>query len=221
VGAIIGKNVIYIFDTSWQVAHMEELKSYLSGITKLTDYIIIISHADFDHFLGNAAFPNSEIVSSVACYKAMKKQTRKGIQKKYGIVLSPREKIILPTKTFEIGKIYLEDKISISYYRIHTLDSVCLYMHDKYIFFAADNVEAPIPYLNHPNLQKILDEYDRLRSRITNILVPGHGEICQGKELLLENIAYIKALIKKDTAKYEKPPYAEIHQTNMEVLKWK
>ncbi len=90
---------------------MEELKNYLSNVTKLTNYLIINSHADFDHFLGNAAFPNSEIVSSVACYKAMKKQTRKGIQKNMGLFCHLGKKSFYRPKHLKLAKYFWKIKL--------------------------------------------------------------------------------------------------------------
>jgi cyclase len=221
VGLILGKKNNFIFDTSWKKEHMEEIIHFLSTVSPDKEVVIFNSHADFDHFIGNSAFPKSQIVATKLCKKFMKKQSRQKIQKKYGIKLAKEDKILHPNLLASLGYFLHDERLDFFPSPIHSLDSACVYVKSKNILFAGDNIESPIPYLNHDNLELIKDEYEILLKLFPQIIVPGHGEVCRGIKLLKENYAYINSLIKKETAKYEKPPYAEIHQTNMEVLKWK
>jgi glyoxylase-like metal-dependent hydrolase (beta-lactamase superfamily II) len=221
VGLFLGKEKNYIFDTSWKKEHMEEIIHFLFTISPDKEVAIFNSHADFDHFMGNCAFPNSEIIATELCYRFMKKQSRRKIQKEYGIKLAKEDKILLPNHFASLGYYNHVERFDFFPSPIHSMDSACLYVKQKQILFAGDNIEAPIPYLNHDNFELIRYHYEILKQIFPKFIVPGHGEVCEGYQLLNENIAYLDALIKKDTAKYEKPPYAEIHRTNMEVLKWK
>ncbi len=187
VYAIIGASYVFICDTYLGPDYMNEIKEYLS--TK--QVIIFNSHSDWDHIWGNSAF-NSPIIAHQKCLENIDQRWEEGYQK-YNKFAKGEVQKVLPTITFTEELSFPEEGIKFFYTPGHTRGSAsCLDLQEK-ILFAGDNVEAPHPYFQTSDRERYLSTMRSYLELELDLIIPGHGEPC-GKELIRENIKYIKSV---------------------------
>ncbi|MHA1577992.1 MAG: MBL fold metallo-hydrolase, partial [Candidatus Thorarchaeota archaeon] len=99
--------------------------------------------------------------------------------------------LIPPNRTFQDTLRFEDDGVKFFHTPGHTLDSASCYdMVDK-VLFVGDNVESPLPYLNHVNF----DQYIRtLKSYLEfdwKLMIAGHDKPLKNSDLVKKNIDYL------------------------------
>ena len=94
------------------------------------------------------------------------------------------------------GDLILGDKLlKIFHTTGHSLCSTCLYLPEKKLLFAGDLIflegvgRTDIPYGNGEELKKSIEKMAELD---IDVILPGHGNIVQGKENVLKNFSLIR-----------------------------
>jgi len=192
LGFIIGKNGVVVIDTSLFMRKAEELKEYITSITKKPIVAVVNTHYHPDHSFGNAAFTCSIIAHEITreIMENMDKEYIKNIVDKLPEVAKDFQdfSIRLPTITFKKSKkIDLGDRsMNIIHVGGHTEDSSVILVEPFNVLFAGDIVINDF----HPeivpdsNLKKWLKVLKRLLKWNVELVIPGHGSIGDERSLI-------------------------------------
>jgi glyoxylase-like metal-dependent hydrolase (beta-lactamase superfamily II) len=168
---------------------------------------IVNSHADWDHWWGNSAFPDAPII---ALRSTRTRQLREG--KRTLTSFRKRDERFNEVE-LRPATIAFEDRLDLDLGGItvelhpvpgHTHDTLVAWIPERKLLFAADAAEDPIPLINEG---PVGDWPQRLRSwaERAKVVVPAHGPV-QGPELLTRNAAYLQGLF---AAPDRQPPELE------------
>lgn len=213
---INAKRYVYIIDTYLGPDIMKLIDQYIKIQYGNKSIMVVNSHSHWDHVWGNSFYSSSIIIAHKLCKQNMEQYGLEEIQdnKEY-----KRGEVFLtyPNLTFTQEINFEEDNILMYHTPGHTDDEISIIDLKDKVLFAGDNLERPIPYLMSKNLNvyiKTLEDYIKLDVKV---IIGGHTG-CEDKNLILDNLYYVKKVLKKDTVEFEKNKCAKYHKTNMEWL---
>ncbi|GAC1625308.1 MAG: hypothetical protein NVS4B2_03750 [Chloroflexota bacterium] len=191
---VCGQRFSLLIDTLLRPSDLQSVAQLVAGAGG--PLLIVNTHADWDHWWGNAAFPNVPII---AHQRTRSRQIREGKRSLASrrrkdpsgfaeIELRPATVTFSEALDLDLGDIQVELRALPG----HTSDCIVAYLPERHLLFAGDAAENPIPLLNEGVIgswPELLDVWAR-RSRI---VVPAHGAIA-GPELLERNAAYLRGL---------------------------
>lgn len=217
VFTIVCEDAFFICDTFLGPVAMEAVKDHLLSRFGEKKYVVFNSHHHWDHIWGNCAFQHSPVIAHRVCREMIMKCFEAEFQK-YGTLAMGRVTLSLPTTTFSKSFSFPDEGVEFFHTPGHTADSSsCLDIKDS-VLFLGDNIEAPIPYLESPDV----DQYRKTLKKMLEIgartLVAGHGGVVQ-ESLIYDNISYLDDVIANNTEKYEKGDYKDIHTMNVKNIK--
>ncbi|UYP46686.1 hypothetical protein NEF87_002971 [Candidatus Lokiarchaeum ossiferum] len=189
---IKGNNHLFLFDTFCGPDSMSFIKKYIQE-QKLEQFplIIVITHGHWDHFWGNCAFPESEIISHTICRSGMEQSAQADLErmqeKAQGEVT-----IMLPTLVFEEKISFPAEGIEIFHAPGHTPDQLSVYDNIDKVLIIGDNIEDPMPYINETDTSQYIKTLKNYKKIEWKQLIPGHGEIQTSSKLLNANLDYIQ-----------------------------
>jgi cyclase len=207
---------VYIVDTYLGPDIMKLIDQYIKSQLGNKSIIVVNSHSHWDHVWGNSFYKSSIIIAHVLCKQYMERDGLENLEKNKGY---KKGEVILkyPNLTFTDEICFEEDNVLIYYTPGHTDDEISIIDLEDKVLFAGDNLERPIPYLMSKNLNqyiKTLEDYVRLN---VEVIIGGHTS-CENKNLILDNLYYVKQVLIEHTEEFEKDKYAQYHKTNMEWL---
>lgn len=158
--------------------------------------LIVNSHADWDHWWGNAAFPDAPVIAHrLTSSRQLREGKRTLANKRRGdpdtfgsVSLRPATIAFDGELDLDLGGLHAELRLLPG----HTHDCIVAFVPELRLLFAGDTAEDPIPLLN----EGVIGEWPahlRAWAERTEIVVPAHGAV-QGPELLLRNAAYLEGL---------------------------
>lgn len=190
---VCGRDFILLLDTLAKPSDLEEVRRFVTDRGR--PLLIANSHADWDHWWGNAAFPDVPVISN---HLSLERQLREGSQSlaemqarddRYrGITLRPATIAFERHLTLDLGGVHVE----LSPAPGHTHDCMVAWVPERELLFAGDVAEDPIPLVTEGPIAgwpELLREWAE-RARI---VVPAHGAI-SGPELLTRNADYLEGL---------------------------
>ncbi|NHI87871.1 MAG: MBL fold metallo-hydrolase [Candidatus Thorarchaeota archaeon] len=188
---IFGDEHVFVLDTFLGNDSMEVVKQLIreEGYAQ-TPVVVFNSHADYDHYWGNSAFEGATIVGHVFCKERVLNEGKTSLTK-YADHQKGNVQLVPPNQTFQETFSFNGEQVKFIHSPGHTRDSsTCIDERDG-VLFVGDNVESPIPYLNHANF----DEYVRTLKSYLNLdwryLVTGHDPLLVNSELIERNIRYL------------------------------
>lgn len=157
---------------------------------------IVNTHADWDHWWGNGAFPAAPVVAHRLTHERQIREGRRQLTAKQRTDESFSEVVLRPaTITFEgslrfdLGGLHVE----LSALPGHVHDQIVAYIPEHRMLFAADAAEDPVPLVTEgpvaPWARALYGWAERART-----VVPAHGGIA-GPELLRRNASYLEGLL--------------------------
>ncbi len=170
-----------------------------------TKYLILTHHHD-DHIWGNQEFEDCEIIASKAVLDLLK--IRLADEKFLKIIENMKNenperygdlRIILPTKTF-INEYQIEDdNIRIQIYQTdgHSEGSSFVLIPEERVLIAGDLLFSQMfPYFGDPtaDVYKWIDCYNKMLELSPKIVIPGHGDIVDKKEIISQK-KYLQSCI--------------------------
>ena len=191
VYVIISDERIFILDTFLGSDPMNQIKDQLIHEGYLDWQIFVFnSHADYDHIWGNRAANADIIIGHENCRKRIMDEGEKSLEtyaehKRGEVVIYP------PNITFTTKLFFPYDKIEFFYSPGHTIDSSSCYDAIDKVLFVGDNVESPIPYLNHANFEEYLNTLNNYLMMDWKFIVAGHDSILTDSKLITQNIEYL------------------------------
>jgi glyoxylase-like metal-dependent hydrolase (beta-lactamase superfamily II) len=191
---VIGRNCSVLVDTLSRPSDLDGVQAIVESHGK--PLYVVNSHADWDHWWGNCAFPYAPVVAHRRTKERQLREGRRTLAAKQRTDKSFAEVVLQPaTITFD-GYLQLDlggVQVELSPLPGHVPDQIVAYIPEHRLFFAADAAEDPIPLVTEgPVLPwaRLLHEWaGKVRT-----VVPAHGPIA-GPELLERNAAYLEGLL--------------------------
>lgn len=184
IGAVVGRERVLLVDTRSTLVQARQLLGDLQQLTRLP-WVVVNTHAHFDHAFGNAAFRPCEIWAHEGCAEALRKHgpaQRENVVRWVpdltaelnGTPIDPPDRTLDTATDLDLGGRIVELR---HLGRGHTDHDVVVRVPDAGTLFAGDLVEHGAPPgfedsfpLDWPaTLGMLLDLAD-------GVVVPGHGE---------------------------------------------
>ncbi|MBU3014153.1 quinoprotein relay system zinc metallohydrolase 1 [Poseidonibacter lekithochrous] len=206
---IVTQDGVIVIDTGSSSKYGEQMLKSIRTITSKPIVTVINTHHHPDHFLGNSAFKDSEILATKYTKKDIVDNGDLYIGNLFNLTYKWMQdtKLKAPTKELdELKDKYInlgKHKLKVIYLEGHTSSDIALYDEYTKTLFASDlifyNRVAATPHANIENWIKALED---LRKVDFKVLVPGHGPISTGRESIDQMKRYLIYLDKtlKDSA---------------------
>jgi cyclase len=192
---INGYEYLFILDTGFGSASLRALQSELNKLDyKGKKVIVFNSHADYDHYWGNSVFHQALIISHHLCQERILLQGYESLKihfqdKRGEVIITP------PNLTFTSQLSFPNEGLEFFYSPGHTLDSASCFDTIDRVLFVGDNVESPLPYLNHPNFGQYIQTLESYLEIDWKLLIPGHDPPLETPDLIRRNIDYLHHFI--------------------------
>jgi glyoxylase-like metal-dependent hydrolase (beta-lactamase superfamily II) len=182
VGLIVGTERCAVVDTRAALSQGAELATAVRSVTRLP-CLVVNTHAHFDHFLGNAAFPGVPIWASRRCADVIDSS---GVAQRDAVIDGPadlrRTPVVTPTHTFVaatslgLGGRTAELRF---FGRGHTDNDITVTVPDARVLFAGDLVEegAPPAFEDAYPLDWPVTLDALIATGLGGPVVPGHGAV--------------------------------------------
>ncbi|HEX8918894.1 MAG TPA: MBL fold metallo-hydrolase [Chloroflexota bacterium] len=190
---VCGERSTILLDTLAHPDQLNEVRELVASIG--LPLMIVNSHADWDHWWGNAAFAEAPVIAhrrTLARQLAEGKRTLRARQRKEPhfneVTLRPATIAFEGELELDLGGLHVELHLLPG----HTSDCTVAYLPERRLLFAGDAAEDPIPLVGEGSTDEWSVALQDWASR-ARIVVPAHGSIA-GPELLRRNAAYLHGL---------------------------
>ena len=190
-----------VVDTATYPAQTKGDIEEMIAITDKKIRFLINTHYHPDHTFGNMFF--SDIIAHTACYTLLEEK-----RSLYAEMIQKEDRfedlvITLPTILFD-EKIVLHytPEILLTYHGGHTAGSSTVFIPEERVLFSGDLIFAGYhPYLGDADIPRWIEVLEELLTWDIESIVPGHGDLCDKKELkrhrdyltiFCENLAKLK-----------------------------
>lgn len=189
---ILGENHVFVLDTFLGNDSMKIVQNKIAEEGYAGKPIVVFnSHADYDHYWGNGAFKNALIIGHELCKARVLAEGEASLEE-YADHQRGEIELIPPKRIFQETLIFEDEGVKFFHTPGHTLDSSSCFDERDGVLFVGDNVESPLPYLNHVNF----DQYIRtLKSYLEfdwEYIIAGHDPPFTGPDLINLNIDYLQ-----------------------------
>ncbi|TFG29141.1 MBL fold metallo-hydrolase [Candidatus Thorarchaeota archaeon] len=195
---IVTDERLFVLDTFLGSSPMNQLREVIDkeGLSG-RPIVIFNSHADYDHYWGNGSLPSTMIIGHIKCRERIISECSKAIErysdhKRGDVIIGP------PNITFTNKLFFPNDGIEFFYSPGHTLDSASCYDSVDGVLFVGDNIEDPIPYLNHANFEQYVKTLRKYLEIDWKTMVTGHDKILKSSDLIYHNLKYLSAFLNWD-----------------------
>jgi cyclase len=194
-GFIIGKNGILVIDSTFSPDDAKEILKHIRTVTRKPIRYLFNTHHHADHTFGNQVF-SAKVVAHRECKNIMtrlleREWTKDSIQR--WVDENPEWKgklnnlkITLPDSLFDdrleidLGNV----KINLIHVGGHTKDSSIAHVTQSKVLFAGDLIfQGRYPYMGDGDSQKWFSALKKIRDFNFEVLVPGHGYVCDKAEV--------------------------------------
>ncbi len=193
----LGKNILLV-DPTWLPSEIDTIKSYIQEKYPNKILWIFITHFDYDHVWGAAAFRDAHIIAPSLvgleylgdkCLEQWKKWDQEHyINRPYPISLPVHEFVL-----FNDPELIWGDH-SLFFYHVpgHTADSYCCVIEPEGILLAGDYLsDVEIPWIGH-SLTSYKESLERFKKIVqkhqVKICIPGHGAIIHNYQAIMDRI---------------------------------
>ena len=205
IGVVIGGDGVLVIDTRASHAQAEELRTEIVGLTSLPIRWVVNTHWHWDHTFGNASFPEAALWGHRRCREYLiehGEEAKEDVIDWVGeanraaieaVIVRPPEYIVDPDGAIDIGG----RSVRLEWLGLgHTDSDLVVSVPDAGVLFAGDLLEqgAP-PYYGDGYPFAWQDTVNELRSRVTGVTVPGHGDLMDREAVAgqCEEIAVVAA----------------------------
>ena len=153
--------------------------------------VIFNSHADYDHYWGNGAFKHASIVGHEHCRQRIISEGKASLVK-YAEHMRGKVELVPPTRTFQECLRFDDEEVTFFHTPGHTADSSSCFDERDRVLFVGDNVESPIPYLNHANFDLYIRSLESYLEFDWQLIIAGHDPPIRESYLIRRNIDYLR-----------------------------
>lgn len=219
-----GEEFTLLIDTLSAPRDLEAVREMVP--TRGRPLLVVNSHADWDHWWGNAAFPDAPIIAhrltrerQVAEGHVVLERFRQNDAASFGdVTLRPATIAFDGTLDLDLGGM----RVELSLLPGHTHDCIVAWLPERRLLFAGDVAEEPIPLLNEGVIGDWPVRLEEWADRVETV-VPAHGRV-SGPEILQSSARYLRSLLQGDeeVAGDDMPPfYRRAHEENVRRFKAK
>jgi cyclase len=197
-GWILGNEYCVVVDTA---TFPDETREDIRAIHKTTDKdikFLINTHYHPDHTFGNMYF--SDIIGHVFCYEKLKEMTPVYLENVKNDTQNKERfqqfLVRLPTLTFtDRITIHAEPGIDVLHQGGHTPGSAVVYIPEEKVLFSGDLLFAGShPYMGDADITQWIKVLNGLLTLEIRFIVPGHGELCDTREIT-RHITYLETFL--------------------------
>ncbi len=194
-GFVVTAQGVILFDTGPSLRYGTQLRTLIGKITDQPIQLVLNSHLHPDHFLGNGAFSDAPVHSSLKTIQQLQvvgDDLATGLYDLVGDWMRDTQ-VHMPTP-IATGQIYSDQYHDIELIELegHSTSDLMLYDRHTGVLFAGDLVffnRAPTtPHATVPNWMTALSRINQLQPRI---IVPGHGQPTDGLSAMQQTNDYL------------------------------
>jgi glyoxylase-like metal-dependent hydrolase (beta-lactamase superfamily II) len=217
---VVGQRFSLLLDTLLRPSDLDGAREMVA--TSGRPVLVANSHADWDHWWGNVAFPDAPIFAHRLTQKrqiregkrSLAAQRRQDPEGFADVVLRPATVAYEGTLHIDLGGLHAE----LSLLPGHTPDCTVAYIPERRLLFAGDVAEDPIPLVGEGPIAEWPEKLIEWAERASTV-VPAHGPV-SGPELLHRNAEYLQDLRRRPEAAVPElqgaPPfYKRAHRRNV------
>jgi glyoxylase-like metal-dependent hydrolase (beta-lactamase superfamily II) len=218
---LLGQRRAVVIDTMTCPEDMAPLLALIAAHGR--PHLVVNTHADWDHFWGNAAFPGVPLVGHcLSRERILKPDTQKIDELRArnpaqfaNAALLPPDLIFETAMAIDLGGLTLE----LHHLPGHTQDCLVAYVPERRLLYAGDCAEDPFPLLFSGPLDGWIEGLRAWAERDIATVVPAHGRIA-GVELLRENADYLESVARGAAPPANLPAfYAAAHVRNVQTAR--
>jgi len=189
---IFGDEHVFVLDTFLGNDSMKIVRQFIENEgCKGTPIVVFNSHADYDHYWGNGAFSDATIVGHEHCKERVLAEGEASLVK-YADHQRGEIELIPPNRTFQEALRFEGEDVRFFHTPGHSLDSSSCFDERDRVLFVGDNVESPIPYLNHVNFDQYIRSLELYLELDWKYIIAGHDPLLEKSDLVKENIEYLR-----------------------------
>jgi len=205
-GFVIGKNGVLVIDSTFSPEDAKKVLKQIRSVTRKPIRYLFNTHHHSDHTFGNQVF-STKVVAHRECKNIMatlleREWSQDSIQKYVEENPEWKEKlnnlkITLPDLVFDdrleidLGNL----KINLIHMGGHTKDTSIAHIASSKVLFAGDLIfQGRYPFMRDGNSQRWLFALKKIRDLDFDVLVPGHGYLCDKREVE-HHIGYFENLL--------------------------
>ncbi len=194
-GFIIGKNGVLVIDSTFSPDDAKQILKNVRSVTQKPIRYLFNTHHHADHTFGNQVF-SAKVVAHRECKNIMTKLlqrewTQDSIQR--WVEENPEWKEKLNNLKITLPDLVFDDRLEIDLGNLkvnlihvggHTKDSSIAHIGPSKVLFAGDLIfQGRYPFMRDGDSQKWLLALKKIRNLNFEVLVPGHGYICDKAEV--------------------------------------
>jgi len=195
---IITKKSVILIDTGSSKEYGEQVKKEIRKITSKPIKYIINTHHHPDHFLGNAAFTNSDIYATEFTKNDIEQNGELYIVNLVNLIHDAMDgtRIKAPNQVLTTETLDFDDyKLKVLYMDGHTESDIVIFDENSKILYTSDLIFNKRTLTTpHANIDEWIKSLYQLEKINYSVLVPGHGMASKTKEPIKENISYLNFL---------------------------
>jgi glyoxylase-like metal-dependent hydrolase (beta-lactamase superfamily II) len=192
---VAGERCTLLIDTLSQPSDLDGLRDMVASLGR--PLLLANSHADWDHWWGNAAFPDVPVFAHQLTLRRQLKEGKRSLAGKQredpvmfrDVMLRPATVAFEGTLEVDLGGMHVQ----LIPLPGHTRDHIVAFIPERRLLFAADAAEDPIPLVTDGPVKGWPEALTAWAERAT-IVVPAHGPV-SGPELLRRNSRYLQGLL--------------------------
>ena len=198
-GFVVTEEGVLVIDTGPSLKYGQEMRAAIRRITDKPIKYVLNTHHHPDHFLGNQAFKDIEILSLPKTKQQLRQHGDAFAGNMYRLVgdWMRSTDVLLPTKTIDKDSLVLgSHRFKLMPFAGHTGSDLVVLDEKTGVLFASDIVfyQRALTTPHTPGIAVWLGEIQKLKNIKYNYLVPGHGPITQDKKPLYQMEAYLNWL---------------------------
>jgi cyclase len=194
-GVHLGERGVTLVDTAFTAARGAGLRDAVATRTETPVRTIVNTHHHGDHTYGNYLFPGATVVGHDLCRETMLAVGLETTEWFPGVDWGDLE-IAPPTVTFDDSVTVWCDDVPATLRYVgrpaHTSNDVTVWVPARGLLFAGDLVfNGGTPFVVMGSVQGLIDTLTDLSALDVEVLVPGHGAVCDG-DILGTQLAYLR-----------------------------
>jgi cyclase len=194
-GFILGKNGVLVIDSTFSPDDAKEILKNIRSVTRKPIRYLFNTHHHADHTFGNQVF-SAKVVAHRECKNIMTKLlerewSQNSIQKY--VEENPELKKKLNNLKITLPDLVFDDRLKIDLGNLkvnlihvggHTKDSSIAHVAQSKVLFAGDLIfQGRYPFMRDGDSQKWLTALKNILKLNFEVLVPGHGYLCDKAEV--------------------------------------
>lgn len=195
-GFIVTEDGVVVIDTGPSLRYGKALKEAIKSVTDKPIKIVFNTHHHPDHFLGNQAFSDVDILSLPGTQQGIELHGNAFAENMYRLVgdWMRSTEAVTPTKALDVQLMQLgSHRLHLLPFTGHTGSDLVVLDEKTGVVFASDMVfyQRALTTPHTPGLDRWKKELQTLRDLDYKIMVPGHGPVVKDARALDQMLAYL------------------------------